>query len=133
MDKHSQGLVLTPVICSATPSPKERGRQTSRVIAGQPVDLKDEVILEEEEANNGEEVDEDEGQQGGQQDGAAIASHALDDVEQCLLTVDEVKELQGRDRAMRDHRYHWIPGLPRSQWFPTGSSRRVCVRHMEPA
>lgn len=113
--------------------PKERGRQTSRVIAGQPVDLEDEVILEEEEANDGEKVDEDEGQQGGQQDGAAIASHALDDVEQRLLTVDEVKELQGRDRAMRDCRRHWIPGLPGSRWFPPGSSRRVCVWQVEPA
>lgn len=64
------------------------------MVVGQSVDLKDEVILEEEEANDGEEVDQDEGQQGCQQDGAAIAGHTLDDVEQGLLAVDEVKELQ---------------------------------------
>lgn len=66
------------------------------MVAGQPVHLKDEVVLEEEEADNGEEVDQDEGQQGGQQDGAAVAGHALDDVEQRLFAVDEVKELRGR-------------------------------------
>lgn len=79
------------------PPPQERRPQTSGVVAWQPVDLKDEVILEEEEADDGEEVDQDECQQGRQQDGAAISSHALDDIEQRLLAVDEVKELQGRD------------------------------------
>lgn len=68
------------------------------MVAGQPVNLQDEVILEEEEADDGEEVDQDEGQQGSEQDGAAIAGHTLDDVEQSLFPVDEVKQLQGRDR-----------------------------------
>ena len=67
------------------------------MVAGQPVHLKDEVILEEEEADDGEEVDQDEGQQGGQKDGAAVSGHTLDDVEQCLFAVDEVKELWGRN------------------------------------
>lgn len=80
------------------PSPAPTGgARTSGVVAGQPVHLEDEVILEEEEAHDGEEVDKDEGQQGGQQDGAAVAGHALDDVEQRLLPVNEVEELQGRD------------------------------------
>ena len=67
------------------------------MVAGQPVHLKYEVILKEEEADDGEEVDQDEGQQGGQQDGAAVSGHTLDDVEQCLFAVDEVKELWGRN------------------------------------
>lgn len=47
---------------SSAPTPaEERSRQTSRVIPRQPVDLEDEVVLEEEEANDGEEVDENEG------------------------------------------------------------------------
>lgn len=84
------------------------------MVAGQSVHLQDEVILEEEEAHDGEEVDEDEGQQGGQQDGAAIAGHALDDVEQSLLPVNEVEELQGRDGAegLRWARGLQLPVLP---------------------
>ena len=114
--KQSQALVL--VLVSVTwkgphPTPPSEGPQTSGMVAGQPVNLEDEVILEEEEADDGEEVDENEGQQGGQQDGAAVAGHALDDVEQGLLTVNEVKELQGRDEALRT----W--GCP---WFPKASS-----------
>lgn len=127
-DKHFQVLVLTPVTCTGPriPTPARRGARTSGVVAGQPVDLKDEVILEEEEADDGEEVDQDEGQQGSQQDGAAIAGHTLDDVEQSLLTVDEVEELQGRDGALRGWGHCWTKG-PWSQWFPTASSSRVCA------
>lgn len=67
----------------------------------QPVHLEDEVILQEEEAHDGEEVDEDEGQQGCQQDGAPIPRHAFDDIKQGLLTVDQVKQLKGpRSREM---------------------------------
>lgn len=95
------------------------------MVARQWVNLKDEVILKEEEADDGEEVDEDEGQQSSQQDGAAIAGHALNDVEQCLLTVDEVKELQDRDWALRGWGHCWKQGLPSYQWFPTASSSRV--------
>lgn len=61
----------------------------------QPVHLEDEVILQEEEAHDGEEVDEDEGQQGSQQDGAPVPRHAFDDIKQGLLTVDQVKQLKG--------------------------------------
>lgn len=62
----------------------------------QRVHLHDEVLLEEEEANNGKEVDEDEGEQRRQQDGAPVAGDAFDDIEQGLLTVDQVKELPER-------------------------------------
>lgn len=64
-----------------TSLPLRGSPETSGVVAWQPVHLKDEVVLEEEEAHDGEEVDKDEGQQGSQQDGAAVAGHALDDVE----------------------------------------------------
>lgn len=91
------------------------------MVAGQPVNLEDKVVLEEEEANDGEEVDENEGQQGGQQDGAAIAGHALDDIEQGLLTVNEVKELQGRDKALRAWGCRRAQGLCGCPWFPKAS------------
>lgn len=61
----------------------------------QPVHLQDEVILQEQEAHNGEEVDKDERQECSQQDGAPVARHALDDIKQGLLTVDQVKQLKG--------------------------------------
>lgn len=62
-------------------------------LVGELVHLQDEVILEEEVAHDGEEVDQDESQHGGQDDGAPVARDALDDVEQRLLPVHQVKEL----------------------------------------
>lgn len=70
-------------------------RPTFGFAVRQPVHLEDEVILQEEEAHDGEEVDEDEGQQGCQQDGAPVPRHAFDDIKQGLLTVDQVKQLKG--------------------------------------
>lgn len=94
-------LLLPPVTCACPLSPTHThpGKEvpkTSGVVPRQPVHLQDEVVLEKEEAHDGEEVDKDEGQQGSQQDGAAIAGHTLDDIKQRLLSVDEVKELQGQ-------------------------------------
>lgn len=60
----------------------------------QRVDLHDEILLQAEEADDGEEVDEDESEQRRQQDGATVPSDALNHVEQSLLPVDEVKQLQ---------------------------------------
>lgn len=60
----------------------------------QRVDLHDEVLLQAEEADDGEEVDEDESEQRRQQDGATVTSHALYHVKQCLLPVDQVKQLR---------------------------------------
>lgn len=62
---------------------------------GDAVHLQDEVILEENVANDGEQVDQDESQHSGQHDGAPVASHALDHVQQRLLSVHEVKKLGG--------------------------------------
>jgi len=62
----------------------------------QRVDLHDEVMLQAQEAHDGEEVDEDEGEQRRQQDGAPVTRHALDHVEQRLLPVDEVEQLRVR-------------------------------------
>lgn len=61
---------------------------------GDAVHLQDEVILEENVADNGEQVDQDESQHSGQHDGAPVAGHTLDHVQQRLLSVHEVKKLQ---------------------------------------
>lgn len=87
--------------CSAGPlQPKHHGHQptvwlTLGFAIRQPVHLQDEVILQEQEAHDGEEVDKDERQEGSQQDGAPVARHALDDIKQGLLAVDQVKQLKG--------------------------------------
>lgn len=72
-------------------------RQESRLTrsgVGDAVHLQDEVILEENVADDGEQVDQDESQHGGQHDGAAIAGHTLDHVQERLLSVHEVEKLQ---------------------------------------
>lgn len=57
------------------------------------IHLHSEVVLEEEEANDGEEVNEEDGQNCGKNDGAAVSRHALYHVEQRLLSDDQVKQL----------------------------------------
>lgn len=57
------------------------------------VHLHTEVILQEEEANDGEEINEKEGQNGSQNDGAPVSRHALDHIEQGLLSDHQVKQL----------------------------------------
>ena len=57
-------------------------------------DLHQEIVLEEDEADDGEHVDENEGQDGRQDDGTTVARHRTDHVEQRLLAVDDVKQLQ---------------------------------------
>ena len=52
--------------------------------------LHEEIILEGDEADDGEEVDENDRQDSGQQDGPAVSGHRLDDVEQGLLSVDHI-------------------------------------------
>ena len=56
--------------------------------------LHEEVVPEEDEAQDGEEIDEDDGQHRRQQDGATVTRHRLDHVQQSLLAVDNVKELK---------------------------------------
>lgn len=58
------------------------------------VHVQDEVIFKDDVSHNGEEVDQDESQHSGQNDGAAVPGDALDDVQQRLLSVDQVKELR---------------------------------------
>ena len=60
----------------------------------QRVDLHDEILLQAEEAHDGEQVDEDESEQRRQQDGATVTSDALYHVEQSLLPIDQVEQLQ---------------------------------------
>lgn len=72
------------------------------------VHLHNEVLLEEQEANNGKEVHEDEGQQRRQQDGAPVAGDAFYDIEQGLLTVDQVKELP--------ERFRWLGMTAKQGW-----------------
>lgn len=59
----------------------------------QAVHLHAEVILQEKEADDGEEVNEKQGQNGCQNDGAPVPCHALDDIEQGLLPDHQVKQL----------------------------------------
>lgn len=57
------------------------------------VHLHTEVILQEEEADDGEEINKKEGQNGGQNDGAPVFGHTLDHIEQGLLSDHQVKQL----------------------------------------
>ena len=61
--------------------------------ASERVNLNEEVVLEEDEANDGEEVDEDDSEDGRQQDGPAILGHRPDHSEQCLHPVHDVQQL----------------------------------------
>lgn len=84
-----------PLSSPSTAAGEGKGATTFGFAVRQPVHLEDEVILQEEEAHDGEEVDKDERQEGCQQDGAPVPRHAFDDIEQGLLTVDQVKQLKG--------------------------------------
>lgn len=66
---------------------------------GYPVHGQNEIVFEEDVAHDGEEIDEDEGEHGGENDGAAVAGHALYYVEQGFLPVNQIKELRGRAGA----------------------------------
>lgn len=57
------------------------------------VHLHAKVILEKEEADDREEVDKKDGQDGGQNNGAAIPGHTLYYIEQSLLSDHQVKQL----------------------------------------
>lgn len=61
------------------------------------VHLHAKVILEEEEADDGEEVDKKDGQDSRENDGAAVPGHTLYHVEQGLLSDHQVEQLS-RDR-----------------------------------
>lgn len=63
------------------------------------VHLHAEVVLEEEEADDGEEVDEKDGQHSRENDGAAVPGHTLYHVEQGLLSDHQVKQLR-REREI---------------------------------
>lgn len=56
-----------------------------------PIHLQDEVIFEEDVANNGEQVDQDESQHRGKYDGASITCHTLYYIQQGLFSVYQVK------------------------------------------
>jgi len=84
-----------PLSSPSTTATNGEGCPTFGFAVRQPVHLQDEVILQEQEAHDGEEVDEDESQEGCQQDGAPVPRHAFDDIKQGLLTVDQVKQLKG--------------------------------------
>lgn len=73
---------------------KRQKSTLTRSCVGDSVHLQDEVILEENVADDGEQVDQDESQHSGQHNRAPVASHTLDHVQQRLLSVHEVKKLQ---------------------------------------
>lgn len=70
---------------------KRQESTLTRGCVGDSVHLQDEVVLEENVADDGEEVDQDESQHGGQHNGAPVARHALDHVQQRLLSVHKVE------------------------------------------
>lgn len=72
---------------------KDRGQKVTCSNLGQSVHLHDEVLLQAQEAHDGEEVDEDERQESRQQDGATVARDALYHIEQGLFPVDQIKQL----------------------------------------
>ena len=60
------------------------------------VDLNEEVVLEEDEANNREEVDEDDSEDSCQQNGPSVLCHRPDHCEQRLHPVHDVQQLGGQ-------------------------------------
>lgn len=66
---------------------KRQESTLTRGCVGDSVHLQDEVVLEENVSDDGEQVDQDESQHGGQHNGAPVARHALDHVQQRLLSV----------------------------------------------
>ena len=68
---------------------------------GDTIHLQDEVVFEENVANNGEQVDQDESQHSGQYNGASITCHTLDYIQQCLFSVHQVKQLQRRSTCYK--------------------------------
>lgn len=60
---------------------------------GDAVDLQDEVIFEEDVANDGEQVDQDESQHSSEHNGASVTRNTLDYIQQGLLPVYQVKKL----------------------------------------
>lgn len=70
---------------------KRQESTLTRGCVGDSVHLQDEVVLEENVADDGEQVDQDESQYGGQHNGAPVARHALDHVQQRLLSVHKVE------------------------------------------
>lgn len=73
---------------------KRQESTLTRSCVGDSVHLQDEVVLEENVANDGEQVDQDESQHSGQHNGAPVACHALDHVQQRLLSVHKVEKLR---------------------------------------
>lgn len=73
---------------------KRQESTLTRSCVGDSVHIQDEVVLEENVADDGEEVDQDERQHSSQDNRAPVASHALDHVEQRLLSVDKVEKLR---------------------------------------
>ena len=69
-----------------------------------------EVILEEDKPDNREEVHQNERQDCRQQDGPAILGDRLDDVQQRLLPVDDVKQQHRVEEAVREpeHAHHEV-------------------------
>lgn len=86
-------------------SPTEVCEVTGGSDLRQRVHFHDEVLLQAQEADDGEEVDEDERQQRRQQDGAAVTGDALYHVEQRLLAVDQVEQLVDTREGQRSGRH----------------------------
>lgn len=68
---------------------------------GDTIHLKDEVVFEENVANNGEQVDQDESQHSSQHNGASISCHTLNYIQQGLFSVHQVKQLQRQSTKLK--------------------------------
>lgn len=92
-------------LCIVTATSKKTKNEgfLTRGRVGDPIHLQDEVVFEENVADDGEQVDEDESQHGREHDGAPVTCHALDDVQQSLFSVDQVEQLQSRAAKKQTH------------------------------
>lgn len=75
--------------------------QRTKCFVGYPVDSQNEIVFEEDIAHNGEEIDEDKSQHSSENNGAAIAGHALYYVQQGFFSVNQIKELE-EEKGFRD-------------------------------
>ncbi|TRY94884.1 hypothetical protein DNTS_032985 [Danionella cerebrum] len=110
---------------------------------GYPVDIEDEIILEDNVAYNGEEIDQDEGQYSSQHDGATVPGHTLDyaveeDMDEDPEAADDeieqmIEELHVHDHGFVSSRRTLTLKAPRRKSVgssPTENMRRNMVEAM---
>lgn len=80
----------------------------------QPVNLHDEVIFQEEEANDGEEINQDECENCSEDNGTTIPSNTFYHIQQCLFSVYQIEQLgkaQSRGKmSTKEAMWRWYTG-----------------------